>query len=49
MGVSSIDGTCSKPMKDIEQRAGGSHRVRAGLGLILSTRAGYFSDAVGLT
>ncbi|KAI9567512.1 hypothetical protein HD554DRAFT_2107715 [Boletus coccyginus] len=22
MGVSSIDGTCSKPMKDIEQRAG---------------------------
>lgn len=27
MGVSSIDGTCSKPMKDIEQRAGRSHRV----------------------
>ncbi|KAG8216771.1 hypothetical protein J3R82DRAFT_7015 [Butyriboletus roseoflavus] len=22
MGVSSIDGTCSRPMKDIEQRAG---------------------------
>ncbi|KAH0835923.1 hypothetical protein J3R83DRAFT_9820 [Lanmaoa asiatica] len=27
MGVSSIDGTCSKPMKDIEQRAGRSQPV----------------------
>lgn len=47
MGVSSIDGTCSRPMKDIEQRARRSHRVLVGrVYLILFIPTEYFSDAV---
>lgn len=48
MGVSSIDGTCSKPMKDTEQRAGTSPSCQKGRTRCL-IRVGwidYFSEAV---
>ncbi|KIJ15887.1 hypothetical protein PAXINDRAFT_76611 [Paxillus involutus ATCC 200175] len=48
MGVSSIDGSCSKPMKDIEQRAGKAFQpnITAFTMMYSSHRIAYFSDAV---
>jgi len=47
MGVSSIDGTCSKPTKDVHQRAGKWKGV-ARLARLTPLQIAYFSDAVSM-